>query len=141
MRNDSRLERLSTVPLFATCSKAELRRIAPLVDRLDIARGEVLCRQGAAGASELFVIESGTARAEIDGTLVGDLGPGDTIGEMALLDRGPRSATVTATSDMIVYSLGAREFATVLTDVPAIGRRILEVLGERLMSVQGATVA
>ena len=92
---DAKVELLSNVPLFSACSNRDLRRIAALVDEIDVREGHVLIRQGEPGR-ECFVIAEGKAKATVRGSGSAALGPGDVVGEMSVLDQGPRSATVTA---------------------------------------------
>ena len=93
-------------------------------------------RQGDQG-HECFVIEEGTARATIRGRKATTMGPGECFGEMALLHAAPRSATVTATSDMQLLVLNSREFSTLLEDVPSVARKVLAVVCERLRNAEG----
>ena len=131
MSKDSRLGLLAAVGLFSGCTKKELQKIAPLTDIVVAKPGEVLAREGKPG-EELFVIASGSARVTLRGDQIATLYPGDAFGEMALLSRGPRSATVTAQTPMTLYVLGPREFATLLDDVPQVGRKILKAMASRL---------
>src|SRR5436190_2276278 len=92
---DAKLELLSRVSLFSACSQRDLRRIAALVDQIEVPEGKVLTRQGDRGG-ECFVIADGTAKASRQGRRSVTLGPGSFFGEMSLLDQVPRAATVTA---------------------------------------------
>src|SRR5204862_4028763 len=96
---NAKLELLWNIPLFSACTKGDLRRIASLADEVEVPRGTLLTRQGEPGR-ECFVIADGRARATMRGRRSASMGPGDFFGEMSLLDQGPRSATVTAESDM-----------------------------------------
>lgn len=130
-RRDSYQAHLAAVPLFAGCSSRELAKIAKAGDEVQIKAGSTLTQQGDAGR-EAFVIIDGTATVKRGGRKVTTLGPGACVGELALLDHGPRTATVVADDDMTVFVLGAREFAGVLADVPALSRKIMAVLAERI---------
>lgn len=130
-RPDHRVELLRQVELFAKCSTKELERVASLTTLVDVREGEVLTREGQPG-SELFVIASGSATVTLRGRELATLVPGDAFGEMALLERGPRAATVTATTPMRTYVVGPQEFSALLMDVPQIGRKILKALAHRL---------
>lgn len=134
-RADQRVVLLGQVQLFSKCSKKELRRVASLATPVEVEEGEVLTREGQPG-SELFAIASGSARVTLRGSEIATLLPGDAFGEMALLDGGPRAATVTASTPMSVYVLGPREFSTLLQDVPQIGRKILKALAQRLRQAE-----
>ena len=134
-RRDPKLERLSQVELFSTCNKRELARIAALTVELEVPAGRVLMRQGEP-AHECFVIEQGTARATIRGRKASRMGPGESFGEMALVHTAPRSATVTAETEMRLLVLNSREFSTLMADVPSVARKLLAVVAERLRNVE-----
>jgi CRP-like cAMP-binding protein len=129
------VELLSRLPLFSPCTAPELRRIASLTDEIDVPEGKVLTRQGDPG-SECFVIAEGEAKATMRGRGTAKLGPGSFFGEMSLLDQGPRSATVTAETDMRLLVLGSREFSSLVAEVPSVSRRIMRVLAERLREAE-----
>jgi CRP-like cAMP-binding protein len=128
---DAYLEHLGAVPLFSACSRKELQTIARAVDDLKIPAGTALVEQGAVGR-ECFVIVTGTATVKRNGRKVATLGPGQYVGELALLDKGPRTATVVADTDLDVLVLGPREFSGVLDDVPALARKMLSSLAARI---------
>src|SRR6185436_2827826 len=114
---DTKVKHLADVPLFESCSKADLVRIAALADELDVPAGRVLMRQGEYG-HECFVILEGKAKVSFRGRGGTTLGPGECFGEMALLQpRGKRSATVTAETDMDLLVLGSREFSSMVERV------------------------
>lgn len=136
-RRDPKVERLSQVQLFSTCSKRDLSRIAALVEEIEVPAGRVLIRQGDLGR-EAFVISEGRAKATVRGKAAVKLGPGDCFGELALLHSAPRSATVTAETDMQLIVLGSRQFSTLIEDVPSIGRRVLAAVAERLREAERA---
>jgi CRP-like cAMP-binding protein len=119
--------------MFAGCSKRDLRRIASLADEVDVAEGAVLTRQGDTGR-ECFVIVDGRARAVIRGRRSVAMGPGSIVGEISLLDEGPRSATVTAETDMRLLVLTSSGFSTLLRDVPTVVRPIMRELAGRVRS-------
>jgi CRP/FNR family transcriptional regulator, cyclic AMP receptor protein len=124
---------LSGVALFSPCAKHELKRIAALVDEIEAPKGKTLAREGEPGV-EFFVVVKGTATATRRGRKVATIGPGSFFGELALLDQGPRAATVTADSDMQLLVLTSRAFSSLLDDVPSVSRRILRGMAERLRS-------
>lgn len=134
-RKDVKLALLGRVPLFSACSKRELARIASLTEQIDVPEGRVLTRQGDPGR-ECFVIADGYARATVRGRRSVRLGPGSFFGEMSLLDQGPRSATVTAETDMHLLVLGSRDFSALVTQVPSVARRIMKGLAERLRNAE-----
>jgi CRP/FNR family cyclic AMP-dependent transcriptional regulator len=122
---------LAEVPLFSACSKKELQLIAKRTERVHAEPGKVLVREGAAGA-EFFVIISGEAVVSVRGRKVATLGPGDFFGDLALLDRAPRNATVTAQTEMELAVLGQREFAAMIDEVPGFAHKLLSGLAHRL---------
>jgi CRP/FNR family cyclic AMP-dependent transcriptional regulator len=132
---DAKLELLGNVRLFSPCNKRELARIAALVDEVEAPKGKVLVQQGDTG-QECFVVVEGKAKATIRGKGTAMLGPGSFFGEMSLLDRGPRSATVTAETDMRLLVLGSREFSALINEVPPVAVRIMRGLAERLRSAE-----
>ena len=136
-RRDPKVERLARVQLFSTCSKRDLSRIAALAEEIEVPAGRVLMRQGDPGR-EAFVIADGRAKATIRGKGSAKLGPGECFGEMALLHSAPRSATVTAESDMRLLVLGSREFSELVESVPVVGRRVLSALAERVREAERA---
>ena len=134
---DAKIRLLSGVALFSSCAKHELRRIAALVDELEAPKGKTLAREGDTG-SEFFVVVDGTATATRRGRKVATIGPGSFFGELALLDQGPRAATVRADTDMQLLVLTSRAFSTLLEDTPSVSRRILRGMAERLRASENA---
>jgi CRP/FNR family transcriptional regulator, cyclic AMP receptor protein len=131
LRRDAKIELLKRVPLFAGCSKGELRELAKSADELDIREGTVLTREGRPGR-EFFVLIDGTARVTKSGKKVADLGAGDWFGEIALITNSPRTATVTATSPGDVLVITDRRFHSVVETMPSIALKVLSCVGERL---------
>ncbi len=121
------------MPLFASCSKSDLRRIAALADEVDFDEGRTLIREGTRGR-EFFVVVDGDLRVTRDGKNVGDLGAGDFVGEMALVADVPRTATVTASTPVRLLVLTNNGFLELLDQWPSIATRVLQSLGERLHS-------
>ena len=128
---DSYLEHLRAVSLFARCSNAELSAIASAVDEIEVEAGRVLITQGDVG-KEAFVIVEGEATVSRDGVAVATLVAGQPFGEMSLVDRSPRNATVTAATPLRLLVLGQREFAGLLDASPGFARTILAALAARL---------
>ena len=131
LRRDAKIELLKKVPLFAGCSKSELRELAKTADELDIREGTVLTREGKSGR-EFFVLIDGTARVTKSGKKVADLGPGDWLGEIALLTDSPRTATVTTTSPVDLLVITDRRFRSVVETMPSIALKVLACVGDRL---------
>lgn len=129
------LESLAEQPVFARCSSKELEAVARIGTAIVIEPGYVLTREGRRGY-EFFVIVEGEASCTIDGAEVATLEQGDFFGEMALLDGGTRSATVTAVTPMKVIVIDSREFSGMIGDAPAAARQIMTKLAERLRAAQ-----
>ncbi|MFZ6004440.1 MAG: cyclic nucleotide-binding domain-containing protein [Actinomycetota bacterium] len=138
MTRQSHLDHLASVPLFSACSKKELQAVARASDEVALPAGRHLCEQGSIGR-EAFVIVGGTAEVRRNGRRVATLGAGDCFGELALLDHGPRTATVTAVTDIDVLVLGAREFAGILDEVPPIAHKLLKSLASRIRELDTKT--
>ena len=134
MARQTHLDHLASVSLFSACSKKELQAVAKASDEVALPAGKVLCEQGSIGR-EAFVILEGTAGVRINGKPVTTLGPGACVGEMALLDHGPRTATVVADTDLNVLVIGAREFAGIVDEVPAIAHKLLRALATRVRTL------
>ena len=131
LRRDAKIELLKKVPLFAGCSKNELRQLAKVADELDLREGTVLTREGRPGR-EFFVLIDGTAEVRKKSKKIADLGPGDWFGEIALITDSPRTATVTATSPLDVLVITDRRFRSVVETMPSIALKVLSRVGERL---------
>ncbi len=123
---------LGFISIFAELSAKELKAIEGLMTSVEAKSGKVLTAQGKPGR-EFLVIEEGTARVEIDDRTVAHLGPGDFVGELALITGDPRNATVTATSDMQLRVLNRREFSAMLDESPKITRKIMVAAVRRVM--------
>jgi CRP-like cAMP-binding protein len=134
LRRDGKIELLKRVPLFARCNKKQLSAIARLADVLDVPTGKTLIREGAPGG-EFMVIVEGAAEVKRNGRKINTLGPGDVMGEIALVAGGPRSATVTTTQDTSFLVIGARQFWELLEQAPDLQVSVIRALGERLQSV------
>jgi CRP-like cAMP-binding protein len=124
-------EQLSKVPMFSECSKRELQMIARAAKEIEHPEGHVIAREGDRGVG-FFLITDGGAAVSIGGKKRGRLGPGDFFGEISLLDRGPRTATVTSTSPIRLLGLTAWVFRGLIEEHPSIGIRLLEVVARRL---------
>ncbi len=122
---------LKDVTFFSACTSKELELIARATTRLSFAAGDVLAREGR-GGHELMVIVDGEARVSIAGRPIATLSPGECFGEIALLDRGPRTATVTADTALTVEVIGQHEFETLIDGAPHLCRGLLIGLARRL---------
>jgi CRP-like cAMP-binding protein len=136
-RSDPFVDILATVPLFSACSKKELQLVARGAERIAVDAGKVIVVEGSAG-SEFFVIISGAARVERSGRKVASLGPGNFFGDLALLDRAPRNASVIAESPMELAKVGQKAFDELL-DVPGFSKKLLAGLARRLRQEDAKT--
>jgi len=121
LRKDAKIELLAAVPLFADCSKRELRTVAEATDEVVVPAGYDLTKEGAAGR-EFVVIVEGAA----------ELGNGDFLGEIALVSRGPRTATVRTTQPTHALVITASSFRALLRKTPSMQWKVMEALAERL---------
>lgn len=117
-------DQLKTIPIFSELSKKELRSVARLMTRIDVGEGRDLTREGEVGR-EFMIIVSGSAAVRKGKRKVAELGPGDFLGELAVLSGEPRNATVTTTSDVVIETLNRREFMSLLDESPKIAKKIL----------------
>ena len=122
---------LKSIWLFSSCTGSELRKIRSSLDELELPKGKLLVEEGRIGL-EFFLIVDGKASVIRNGRKVATLGPGGYFGELALLDRRPRSASVVSETDMDVLVLSQRQFNGLLQSVPTIGRKLLAAMANRL---------
>ena len=127
---DEKVELLRNVPLFAACSTKELRRIADIADELAFREGKILTKQGGPGR-EMFILLDGTVRVERNGVQINQLGPGDFLGEGALVLRKPRNATITATSPLRALVITDANFNELLLADGRISGKVHETLAAR----------
>lgn len=133
MARDSYLEHIAAVPIFSHCTRRQLQEIARVADELTVAEGAVLARQGAVG-SELFVIIEGTVKVTRDDQLVATVGPGGVVGELAVLARAPRNATVTAETKLDVLVLTPLGLSQLLDDIPGLAKHLLQEVVDRIVT-------
>lgn len=133
----AKVQLLSGVSLFSSCNSRELSRLASLLDEIEVPQGKVLAREGEPGW-EFFVVADGRAKAAVRGRKVASFGPGGFFGEMSLLDQGPRTATVTAETDMHLLVIDSRGFSSMIEETPSVARKILRALAERLRGSEKA---
>jgi CRP-like cAMP-binding protein len=134
-RQDQKLELLRSIPLFARLGSKEIQRLGQLTDEVDVAAGKVLMRQGESGA-EMFIFVSGRASVERDGRPIGERGPGEVVGEIALLSHVARTATVTATEPSRLFVIGHREFHSLMDELPSFRLQILDALAQRIQALE-----
>ena len=128
---DQKVDLIKQVPLFARCSRKELAAVASVADEIDFPAGKELIREGAPGR-EFFVLLDGTVEVKRKGRRVNRLQGGDFFGEIALISRSPRTATVVTTSPVRSLVITDRSFRTLLERSPDIQLKVLEALAERL---------
>ncbi|MHB1535268.1 MAG: cyclic nucleotide-binding domain-containing protein [Acidimicrobiales bacterium] len=131
MTPDGKLDHLAHVALFSALNKKELALVGRATDVVDAPAGSEIVSEGTLG-HELYLILSGAATVRRGGRKIASLGEGAYFGELALLDKGPRSATVVADSDTRLAVLGQRGFLGVLEQVPAVAHKLLVSMATRL---------
>lgn len=134
------IESLRRVPLFSGLSDKQLKRVAAAASERTVHEGEEIIVEGRGGAG-FFVIESGQASVSQGGTEIRRLGPGDSFGEMALVDNGPRSATIRAVSELRCHGLTAWQFRPIVEANPEIAWALLETLVARLRDAESRGAA
>jgi CRP-like cAMP-binding protein len=127
----SYLESLRNVPLFSSCSTKDLEKIAKSADEVTVAPGALIVDQGQTGR-EAFVIVKGSAIVKRNGKKVATLGPGAVVGELSLLDHGPRTASVLAESECVLLVISQRQFLAVIDAIPALSHKLLATLAGRI---------
>lgn len=129
---NTKLRLLRSVPLFSGCSDDELVAISAVSDEIDFPAGKRLIVEGQDAVSEFFVLVEGEAAVLRGGVEISTLGPGDWAGEIALISDTPRTASVTATTPVVVLVITRGAFAAVLRDSPSIAQKVLASVGARL---------
>jgi len=127
-------EALRKIPLFASCSAHDLRSIASRAQTREFPAGATLCTQGERGDG-FFVIVDGRAEARRDGSVLRSMGPGDFFGEIALIDEGTRTATVTSTTALRCFVIRSPHFRDVLGQNANVAVRILDAVTRRLRAM------
>ena len=138
MDQQGAIDRIRSVPLFSECGDKELQRVAAIVKEVQFPAGKQIAKQGESGVGFHMIVE-GEASVSVDGQEHATLGPGAYFGEMALLDGGPRSATVTAKTDLKTVSMTSWDFNGLLDQYPELSRRLLVHLCARLRAAEGST--
>lgn len=129
------VDELRSLALFTACTPKELSTIAKASKRISIGSGDTIVSQGDL-STDCYVILDGTARVEVDGTIVAQLGPGESFGELAPLDHQPRSASVVATSGLTALVFSAPDFAKIASTIPSLTKKILSEMTVRLRTTQ-----
>jgi CRP/FNR family transcriptional regulator, cyclic AMP receptor protein len=129
--HDTKADALGACPFFAGLSRSELLELAKISEDLEVDAGKALTREGQSG-SEFFVIVDGEVSVTKSGQEIRTLGPGDFFGEISLVSREPRTATVTATSPVRALVITDRSFRRLLDDAPRVQTKVMEAMAERL---------
>src|ERR671937_810974 len=122
--------RLKKIPVFADLSEEELGHIAALAAEVSVPDGKELVREGDY-SYDVLAIEEGTAKVERAGVKIADLGPGDVIGEMGVLERSQRNATVVATSPMLLVTLTSWDIRRLRKSAPDAVEHLRAVVEQR----------
>jgi CRP-like cAMP-binding protein len=130
---NAKVNMIKSVPLFERCSKQNLQQVASIADEVDLPEGKVLTREGSPG-HEFFVLLEGSADVIQGAKRVRKLGAGDFFGEIALVSRIPRTATVTTTSPARALVITAHDFRSLVDRSPAVALQVLEAVAARLPS-------
>jgi CRP-like cAMP-binding protein len=126
---------LQRVQFFADMDRRQAEQIARLLKERPFKKGETVIMEGSGGAA-FFLIDTGEATVTCKGVHLATLGPGDYFGELALIDGGVRSATVTAATDLVCYGLTFWEFRPLVERNGTIGWKLLQALAKRLRAAQ-----
>jgi CRP/FNR family cyclic AMP-dependent transcriptional regulator len=122
---------LKRVPLFAGLDDRELEQIAGTMRERRFSSGDTVTEEGAGGAG-FFIVEEGSADVSVDGERRGSIGAGDYFGEIALLTGSDRTATITATSDMICWGMTPWDFRPLVESNSVIAWKLLTAMAEKL---------
>lgn len=133
---DTKVQALKQVPLFADLSRKELAQLAKVSDDLEVETGKELTREGETG-QEFFVIVEGEIDVTIKGKRVASRGGGDFIGEIALLEDTPRTATVTATTPVRLFVLTRQDFRSLVDESPSVEQKVMRALARRVVELSG----
>ena len=139
MARDEKLELLHTIPLFARLDRHHIERLGTLTEEVDVPAGKVLIRQGDTG-DDLMVIVWGQVGVERNGKRINQLGAGDFFGEIALLERGPRTATCTAEAPTRLLVVNHRDFHALMEEFPAVAAEVLLTLAHRVRLLESSVV-
>lgn len=139
MAQQDATSRLAQVPIFSECTKRELTIIGRAAKEVSHREGTVIAREGERGVG-LFLILEGQCKVTIGGKTKAKLGPGDFFGEVALLDGGPRTATVTALTPVRLVGITGWVFRGLLMEHPTIALKTLEAVAGRLRAVSKESV-
>lgn len=137
---DRKIEHLSQVRMFSSLTKKELGLVAKVSEVLRVPANTDIVKEGEFG-HDFYLILSGSATVRRNGRRVATLGPGSYFGEMALLDKGRRTATVTTDEPCELIAIGQREFMSVLDQVPPVAHKLLVNMAARLREADSRAVS
>ena len=137
LKADTKVELIRHLPLFELCSKRDLRRIAALAVEREIDKGSELIREGEPG-TEFYVVVDGEIDVRRRGRRVAHLGAGSYVGEIALLSRSPRTATVVAATPLRVLAIAGRDFVELLDGIPELWQKVARTLADRVDADEAA---
>ena len=139
MAQSAKDQNIASIWLFSECSAKEIRSISSVADSVTVPAGRVLVKEGTVGR-ELYLVVSGKAAVTRKGKTVATLGPGSHFGELSLLDRRPRNATVTSKTDMELFVIGQRQFNALLDTIPTLSRKLISAMAARMREQDAKSV-
>ena len=131
MARDEKLDLLHRIPLFSGIDRHGLERLGQLSDEVDVPAGKELMRQGESG-TDMMVLVTGSVAIVRDGARVNTLRAGDFFGEIALVDGGPRTATVTTEEPSRLLVIARRDFRAMMEEFPEVETQVLSALAHRI---------
>jgi CRP/FNR family transcriptional regulator, cyclic AMP receptor protein len=137
LRADTKVDLIRGLPLFELCSKRDLRRIAAIAEERSVERGAELIREGEPGI-EFYVVVEGEIEVRRGTRRIARLGAGSFVGEIALLSRSPRTATVVATTPLRVLVIDGASFVALLDSLPELWLKVARALAERVDADEAA---
>jgi CRP-like cAMP-binding protein len=137
--SDVKVDLLKSVSIFSGMGRRELEAVAQLLDEVHVPAGKVLMRQGENG-HEMFVIARGRVQVERNGKVIAERGPGSSMGEIALLSEGQRTATVTTLEPSTLLYAGHREFHSLMEAHPTVRECILTGLAAKIRTLDEASI-
>ncbi len=135
--HDRKADELRDVPMFRHCSPGQLRRVAAVVDLIEVRDGQRLCVEGTVGR-ELFIVRTGVVDVVRDDVVIGQVGPGEVLGEISLVGRRRRTAGAVARGDGTVYVVSRLDLTTLLEQTPGLTLALLRTVCDRVLGEQQA---
>lgn len=131
LHKDAKAELIRSIPLFAECTEDELARVGSIADEIDLDAGRRLAKESAPG-QEFVVVVEGTAEVRRGDEVINTIGPGDFVGEIAIVTGQPRTASVIATSTVHALVIESHAFQRLLAESPEIRAKVERAAWERL---------